>query len=844
MITLYDKNGKPVYLGPEEAAKAVASGTLGFAGERARVVSPEGKVGTVPVAQATKALAKGFRLATDAEGYKEDARSKYEAESSPLDAVREGVKGAVSSASFGLSDLLARPQNPYGYDALAQEEHQTARKVGEVAGLVGSLAIGAGAPAMAEAAGKAVGAKVVGDVAAKTVLGAAERAAVTGVTEGTLYGLGAYISEEGLSKDPQLDAEKLLATVGAGAFTGGVLSGGVSLAGSALKKGTSMLASKLGGKGLQARLDEFANEVAIRQHANKSDLAKQGLNAEERQIVGDYGLKKGLFAYGDDAASTASKAGALKKEIWDTKLGKVLGEADKAGQFDTARFTARLQQELIDPIAGDPALESQRKILEKFIKGYQDYGPGGTRGPMSFSKAWELRSNVTKLTGFGEEHAGAREALAKMKDLFRDEIVSQADAAVPNMSGLLRSSAREYRNAAAIHRIATDHIERLAGNRYVSPSDMLAGIGGAALGGPMGAATAAGAAAVNHAGRVYGGSIIARAAKDLASSGIIDSIANGLSKAVNAGLQSSPVWGGTFRGILETAAARGAHELLAAHVDLTRRNPEYRAQMGVTPETGDEANGYAQKAQRLQAVQAALAAHDAAIDRGIARFFGKQSGTAPTFPTTDRDTYREKLASLHALATDPQAMAAGLVPADVANLAPGLAATMAATGARAIQFLAGVAPKPPRKDPMKALDDQLWEPSPAALSRWARYVDAVEQPGKVLHDLREGYVTQEQVDALRAVYPKLLQDIQTKMIERLAQWDKPLEYGQRMALSRLFGSPVGGAGDPQRRALIAQVRQATLAQNGPTGGGSDGRQKVDAGKNLQTQAQRIEGRGA
>jgi hypothetical protein len=829
------ETGAPVKVeDPALAAKLIGSGKIGFKSpdEKVPVVFPDGRRGTVPAANINSALAKGFRLQSLQEEGQGQARKDFE---NPLGYFETGSVGALRSLTGGASDFLAQkfsddPAQTKREMNEMKDANPGVNATGEVVGTAAGLALGAGAPGLAAKAGAAA--------KAATGTGAVARA-VGMATEGGIYGLGQAVSESALDDEPGIAGEKLFAGAAGGMLAGG----GMSLLGDGVIAGGKAIMQRFGGQGLRELLNEHANNFAIRQFTRLRELRNEGLTPDEIQTIGQYGLENNLFAPG--ASATKERALAAKADLWANRVAPHLDNADqlagREGGFNVERVTSRAQQELIDPMNGNPALAPVRNQLQGFVKEYQRYGPGGDLGPMSFQRAWELQRSLREKTGMGEANFGIKKELQNLRQIFREEIFNHADELNPGIGAALKAGSREYRNAAVIANIATSAEQRSFANRLTSPSDMLFGLGGMAALGPKGLALGA----ANHVAREYGGSFVAQAMHGLANGSALDRLGTGLKKMVDAGLRGSESFGGVFRAQLERAASTGAMDLLATHVKLAQQNPDYLASVGLADETPEAASDYAVKSDQLSGVASALQAHDAGVERSLNRVFGRQSGRPPKADrqSLTKPEYAQVFSRLEDLATHPQVLVQAANTGGLGDVAPGTAAAMAATAARAVNYLYATAPKNPGRNPIAALDLK-WEPSDLDMMRWSRRADAIQNPSQVLSELENGTLTSEHVDAVRNVYPQLFQKLQARLMERLQDTKGALSIPQRTMISRLFGAPIGQIGDPERVALIQDMHKATMQppdQGAATGG--DGRQKVDTVANYQTQSQRIEARG-
>jgi hypothetical protein len=827
MPVLYDpQTGQPIEItDPDEAAHAVLGGKLGFLKDaKVAVTTPDGRRGTVPSVNIGSALSRGFKLAEDigpgAEGDLGDA----------VHTAGAFAAGALRAGTGGISDVLLtegaeRPMKAKKFFRGLKEESPIATGAGELVGTGAGIASGIGLPGMAEKASAAATAKLGGRVLAK--------AAGMGL-EGGIYGLGQVISEQHLAEKPTLTAEKLFAGTAASVLFGA----GLSLFGSGLAAGGSAIMSKLGGKGMRDLLEEHANKLALRQYARPTELRQHGLSPEEIQKIGQYGHERGLFGLGAEATRDAAAAQSTKE---GQVLGRVLTQLDKKGQkFDPTVFTARAQKELVDALEGNPALKGAQTQLAGMLDEFRRYGPGGDlQGKLTFSKAWELRSDLLKKTGYGEANSGIKQELHNLQGVFREEILRQAGVVGGSLSDMLQGASRRYRNAEVIEQLAAKAAERSLGHRITSMSDMLTGLGGIATMGPAGV----GMGVLNHYGREMGGSIISNAMYKLANGQAIGKLGSGLKKLVDLGLEASPAFGGAFRAQLERATASGAADLLATHVGLAKSHPDYLATVGMPDETTEAANQYAVRSDQLASIEAAASAQDVAMDRALGRFFGQGRPAKVDRSRFDTKDYAKAFARLEELALNPQALMQAVNAGDLGNVAPNVAGALSATAGKAVNYLYAVAPKNPNRNPIPALDLK-WQPSDLELSRWGRHVSTVQEPSRVLQAVETGTLTWEQVDTLRNVYPEMLAQLQQRMMERMTEYKKPLTVPQRTMVSRLFGAPVGGMGDAKKQALIQDMYAATMQPPKSEGASSsDGRQDVNVVDNYQTQSQRIEARG-
>jgi len=306
---------------------------------------------------------------------------------------------------------------------------------------------------------------------------------------------------------------------------------------------------------------------------------------------------------------------------------------------------------------------------------------------------------------------------------------------------------------------------------------------------------------------------------------------------------AGPGFLGVFAPVMAEAAARGADELLLEHVRQASgpQGSEYLARMGMSAETPDEVQHVGRKAAVLDALHGVAQDGEASSARALNGFFGSKPGPAAASPAAgDAKDLADRVQKLQALLIDPS-KAFEAVPPELLAAAPNTTGQAVSTVMRAAQFLHSKAPKDPAFGAPAALK-KPWAPSAADLARFYRYVHAVEDPGGTIERMKDGTTVKEHLETLQVVYPAMYADFQQKLAVRLAEWQTPLPYSKKLALSAVLGPAVLGL-SPQQ-VVVIQQSHAKLQAPPPQQGGSktDGRQKIDAQKNLETQGQRMEAR--
>jgi len=238
----------------------------------APLVNPAGELKYYPEASVKENIdLYGYKIPTDEDLNKAALKKQYgEGFGNELAAA---IEGAASGATFGIS---RHAENILG---ITTPEAQAARKefnpmasgVGEVGGIIGSMALlpGASLPGLLERGAMKAGAKIVGAGIAEKAVPAmignrvAQEILGTGIEklaantvgralEGMVYGAAQPISESALG-DPTITAQKVFSQIGIGGLIGGGVGAATSLlgigAGRLFKKAEAEIAPEISGAG-------------------------------------------------------------------------------------------------------------------------------------------------------------------------------------------------------------------------------------------------------------------------------------------------------------------------------------------------------------------------------------------------------------------------------------------------------------------------------------------------------------------------------------------------------------------------------------------------------------------
>jgi hypothetical protein len=774
----------------------------------------DGEVYDIPDDKAQQALADGFTPVTQAEA---DAGEQTG---------QAALEGVVRGATLGFGEeLLGNVEAEFTGNSrddvmeamrLRRQENPSAALAGEVGGTLGmSVATGGGPSAL---------------------IGGGFRGAML---EGGLAGLGAVVSESSLDKSP-LTLEKMAAGMAGGAFASGGIHGVMKGAGGLVSAGMK----KLGGGTLSGTLKTAANNAEKRMLTEGNAVwAKR--NEPYIDDILEYGRRKGII--GGAAAldeTTAKKAAADALQM----SGKIAGQMDdlermaplKGNDKMRAGFIQALDDALDKEYGGRPVFDSARleakNLTAKLVSDVD----------LTWQSAWKTQSDLFKdLAGIEAPPATkqVRETLRQaMRDFVFDEVGAKHPNVAPGFGAAMRKTGQEARASMALSKAISNRvgsIERSTGGTSLGAIASLATGGPAPVVGGM-----LGDYAKNQMTR-RGGFVLGSVLRKLGNSGSLNSIAGGLQSRIGQVLATAPAVLGAARIPIEQAFGRGAMDLLEEHVRIAN-GPDggaYLSSIGMENETPEQVEGVGARLAAMDALHAAQADLDQRIDHGIDAVLGTKVGPAVRYKSSDVSTFDKRIERIKLTLKDPESAFSSAPPELLAG-APGTTSALVNKLLEANVFLLGKAPKDPNAG-MPAALKPMWKPSMADVARWYRYVEAVEQPARMLEKMAQGTFTLEHKEALEKVYPELYGDIKTRMYERLSEWNKPLPYGKRAMLAQFFGSTVLGL-KPGAMQVMQQSFAPKDGDASPSKGGTrpDGREQIDSGKNALTQAQRIESKGA
>lgn len=215
--------------------------------------------------------------------------------------------------------------------------------------------------------------------------------------------------------------------------------------------------------------------------------------------------------------------------------------------------------------------------------------------------------------------------------------------------------------------------------------------------------------------------------------------------------------------------------------------------------------------QRLANIEKAAQKTSRVIDSATKMIVNGTASTAqkikgPIIQSLDAHNERaEKINSMH---SNPMHMIDHMTAATrpVSDIAPNTGNGVNAIAARATEFLSS---KLPQSQNMGAFAKPQ-PPSDVELAKFHRYYQVANKPLSILEDMRDGTMTNEGLEALTTIYPKLYSEMQQKLLTNLASVkDKSkIPYSTKLSISQFMGQPLDPSTNPMNMATIYQVSSA------------------------------------
>jgi hypothetical protein len=805
-------------------------------GAQVNMLDPDGKPVSIPAEEAYNAFQEGYKIpsqqAVDSQLHEQDLDSQYGP--GAANSLKAAALGAARGATFGASDLIATKSGMISPTTINElrNRHEIASPVGEMAGIGASLLTGEGAPSLlAKATGAISENPVVRQALTKYGAGALGSA-----VEGAAYGAGNLISEQALG-DTDLNSEKILSQLGAGAILGGVLGGGFTamsdIVPAAVNKAKDILGKSSSLAPGFSKASSLVSGNSVDDIMSAINTRGDALSAKESQkLVGE------LRTTFQDQYNTVNKA--LKdsySDIRDVETSSLLDAShlpkaqaelsNVAGKFDDAikeihdspalyqnRYAVKLsdiKQELMKADSNNAAAIFEAVDDAKhLIDGQLKYGKVITPELSdSINLLRNLRSELksslenesifgaaaSRQSAFNEANANFQNLQKQVQKDFMVKTVSKDGKAVFKIDQVKVARAikdpNKYQNLVEYQAASRDVIDQVERTYQAVPSQKFDSESLKSLVEKNTQSQATLQKGMAHQASLNG---LGGEASGLTESGLVLGAAH-------------------FLGPVGAAVAAGYNVL---------KNP------GVT-------------VQRLAALERLLNKGSLHIEKLSKDIFTPitKGIKATAYPISDAavDSYISKIQKA---SQDPSHLIDRMTAATgtIDHAAPELTQGIHSKVTSVVDFLAS---KLPKTAPIGPLDHKT-PLSDSQKSHFMRYQSIVENPYRALEQLRQGTLTPATIETLSTVYPKLYNEMKLKvkdeMFKTASKKNAIIPYRTKLMLSSFLGEPVTSTISPMSMSLNQHTLQGNTQQTQQMGAvkpSQAGMSKIDLSSRMATE---------
>lgn len=721
--------------------------------------------------------------------------------------LRTFAESAASSASFGLSDQALTKSGLVSKEDLRERRKRNSKSAiaGEVAGVVGPALLSGGSSLLAKGAASGVATaakaglatekitanvlkKIITDTGKKSIAKEVLRKGVAkgagSAVEGSFYGAGKLISEEALG-NADFNAENLISHAGTAALFGGVLGGALGATTAVIPK---LKAGKITGWTTKKIKGAMSPEKNAQQLAGMSPsqiykikTMKPQVYAHTPKMLKQVAAKEGITAFSSN--NKLFKATNKFMENQGAAIGKSLDD-------------------ITSVLEAKAALPTRSAVSQRIVNSLD-----------------ELTNQFKDANG--KVLAGARPKVNKImrvindfdKDLVSSEIVTTK--VINELKSKYQKLAKwDTRGNLPLEESINRQISGALREEVIDLAEKAGGELGAKLKNEM---------ANYHTAQEF----LSNFGKK------IDTSSN-----VSFGSVRDIMLGGMFGPIGKVVAAANVF----AKSDIKKRLSVLvgveKANQSVTKKLNTKLAAFIKGTKK-----AAIPLTTKALVNS--QFSKKYSdGSFTKKPKNNSEAFQNISKNISELATNPEMLYDSTETANIADGAPLAAQQSQMILADAVQFLFSKLPKDNRNTGVLTSLARPWEPSSIELSKFEKYVRAIENPLTLLDDLESGTVSREAVEAVKTVYPNLYERIQEKTIDEITKNPDSVTYEKRLNLGILLELPTDAALNPSNiRGLQAHFSEAEVTQAGGGAISTAKASKLDMAESQSTGAQKTANRG-
>lgn len=665
------------------------------------------------------------------------------------------IESAASTMTLGGTDLLAKVVAPE--EAARMGARRKLNTEGTIAGAVLGGANPFGVGGLITGAGKAVGAGVAGSLGGGVAGRIAGGAAQVG-TEGALFGYGEGISQIGLTPGP-LTAEQVVSTLGGnilyGAGLGVGLGGAGAVLGEAARAGRSAIA-KVGTRAVEEGAVEIAPEVAaMDRQAAKSAHELEAAALGQARDVELRETYKAAREFNEVMEGSWLKGGdsRFKRLMQSTRKG-IRNSLDSENSF--VRYKGARTLDALDKQA-----QAIREYAEADIAARQKAATAlGAEEVVKSARAESLRKGET--VSMRTPDAPVSPPKIEMDPKVAD-MLEVNDALRKRIEGLGKAP-----TSPKLEQLA-QHIDNLAHPGKKPAAQMLA----EQMGGAFGAK--AGFAMGGMPGGMIGYHLGSKAASAVFERGLSGTLRRGVAKSQKAMTGAIDGLLSTSTKVLKGSPVLATRVLSAASFATPERVGTMRPGLKSTPIVA----AYRQREAELRS-----------------QMTMGPTGKPVMSPSANGELH-QRLAGLWAV--DPQ-----------------MADQIETAARRRLEFLAEKLPPRPSSQAFVIGEDRFQQPD-MAMRKFARYIEATENPNGVLDRLGQGKMTPEDAEAFRVTYPEMWNSMRAQIMARLPEVRGTLPFRKRLMLSLFFNAPVDSSLEPANAKMLQQTFAAEPGTQGGTG---------------------------
>lgn len=697
-----------------------------------------------------------------------------------------GALGTLRGATLGLSDKAAVELGLI--DPQELKDYQTANPIsstiGEVVGTTGTL-IGTGGTGAALKLGGKAATKFASKPLAKKII----QQGVAGSLEGGAVGVQETISQSAQDKT-DITVESLLANTGSSAVLGGLAGGVFSAAGGAAKKATQK-AGPLAGKAKQKARDSLFNpedtalDLVGVSAAGRTKLAEKNITGGD---VLDLITKKTddgtpLMGKWIDSSETMH-ANFIKRR---SQIGQEIGDAYKkaSGNFKNIIQTIRGGQG--QDFIMTPNTEEGRQAAKLFSQSV-DLDELASAFERKYAdileETFDFTGRTKKIGKFADEIRKKGQTLRSSGKILDPQELHKLRISIDDNIKWSKKPGQFTDKEEALRDLRTMLNDRIF--KYLDSAEQIVG--------PIDEGSSGLVNSLKSLNREYQvlSEIIPHAERkvnrDAAKSlfGLTDYLAAGGLAPFGGG---PAVFGLGLKKALQSDARR--------RLQISRGLIE--SQENVVRRINSAVGKFADFAKKPKAAVAP------AVKVGAIKNFNAALGA----DTSDDDSVDKQLeaamAKLQELGSDPVKLQETVVQrtSELSQMNDTLASRINQKSIELLNFLNQKLPPKPvnvfKKDPIRFSEEDKVQ--------FSDYLDAAENPLRMLDELNENRLNPRTVETVQTLYPELFKAVEAQIVGRLMEKDETVPYDKRMKLSLLFGKDFEDSLRPQTMSMLQKNYQ-------------------------------------